>query len=122
MHSFALARGAPTRGVASPPHRPQATLHLLRVQRGFYSGRKRASRDAAASCAPTDSKSTAAPTWTRRLSPRIPRGAAIAAGRSITAPRNETRNCGEINRELLLRPEAEVVLGRGVRRCRPTAG
>jgi hypothetical protein len=35
---------------------------------------------------------------------------------------DETRNCGEINRELLLRPEAEVVLGRAVRRCRPTAG
>lgn len=37
--------------------------------------------------APTDRKSTAASTWTRRLSPRIPRGAATAAGRSITAPR-----------------------------------
>jgi hypothetical protein len=35
---------------------------------------------------------------------------------------DETRNCGEINRELLLRPEAEVVLGGAVRRCRPTAG
>jgi len=35
---------------------------------------------------------------------------------------DETRNSGEINRELLLRPEAEVVLGRAVRRCRPTAG
>jgi hypothetical protein len=33
---------------------------------------------------------------------------------------DETRNSGEINRELLLRPEAEVVLGRAVRRCRPT--
>jgi hypothetical protein len=36
-----------------------------------------------------------------------------------TAAPDETRNCGEINRELLLRPEAGVVLGRAVRR--PTA-
>ncbi|MEA2158637.1 MAG: hypothetical protein QOD66_1017 [Solirubrobacteraceae bacterium] len=42
----------------SPPH---AKLHLLSVQRGFYSGRGRASGDAAASCAPTDSKSAAPP-------------------------------------------------------------
>jgi hypothetical protein len=38
-----------------------------------------------------------------------------------TAPLDETRNFDEIDRELLLRPEAEVVLGRAVRRCRPTA-
>jgi hypothetical protein len=34
---------------------------------------------------------------------------------------DETRNYGETDRELLLRPEAEVVLGRDVRRCWPTA-
>src|ERR1019366_1065110 len=33
----------------------------------------------------------------------------------------ETRNCGETDRELLLRPEAEVVLGKAVRWCWPTA-
>jgi len=41
-------------------------------------------------------------------------------GREMHAT-DEARNCGEINRELLLRPEAGVVLGRAVRRCRPTA-
>jgi len=34
---------------------------------------------------------------------------------------DETRNSGEIDREVLLRPEAKVVLGRAVRRCWPTA-
>ena len=34
---------------------------------------------------------------------------------------DETRNYGQTGRELLLRPEGDVVLGRGVRRCWPTA-
>jgi hypothetical protein len=34
---------------------------------------------------------------------------------------DETRNDGEAERELLLRPEAEVLLGRDVRQCWPTA-
>jgi hypothetical protein len=34
---------------------------------------------------------------------------------------DETHNYGETDRELLLRPEAEVLLGRDVRRCWPTA-
>jgi hypothetical protein len=33
------------------------------------------------------------------------------------APLDETHNCGETERELLLRPEAEVLLGRDVRKC-----
>src|SRR5450755_3193531 len=48
--------------------------------------------------------------------------AEVLAGVKQAPAWDETRNCGEINRELLLRPEAEVVLGRAVRRCRPTAG
>jgi hypothetical protein len=47
--------------------------------------------------------------------------AVVSSGALEKPARDETRNCGEINRELLLRPEAEVVLGRAVRRCRPTA-
>jgi len=35
---------------------------------------------------------------------------------------DETRNDGETERELLLRPEAEVLLGRDVRQCWLTAG
>jgi hypothetical protein len=39
----------------------------------------------------------------------------------VSVARDETRNCGETDRELLLRPEAEVVLGKAVRWCWPTA-
>jgi len=56
--------------------------------------------------------STAAPALPRRAGART-------AG--LPPATDETRNYGEINRELLLRPEAEVVIGRAVRRCRPTA-
>jgi hypothetical protein len=56
----------------------------------------------------------------RVRAPRRVRAAATTASAPPSA-QDETRNCGEINRELLLRPEAEVVLGRAVRRCRPTA-
>src|SRR5450755_1568016 len=55
-----------------------------------------------------------------RASPRRVRAAATTASAPPSA-QDEARNSGEINRELLLRPEAEVVLGRAVRRCRPTA-
>ena len=57
----------------------------------------------------------------RMALPHLPGKASVGAIRIETCARDETRNCGEINRELLLRPEAEVVLGRAVRRCRPTA-
>src|SRR5450432_538874 len=57
----------------------------------------------------------------RMALPHLPGKASVGAIRIETCARDETRNCGEIHRELLLRPEAEVVLGRAVRRCRPTA-
>ena len=50
-----------------------------------------------------------------------PKNSGASLGPSEACGMDETRNCGEINRELLLRPEAGVVLGRAVRRCRPTA-
>jgi hypothetical protein len=56
----------------------------------------------------------------RERAPRRVRAATTAS--APPAAQDEARNCGEINHELLLRPEAEVVLGRAVRRCRPTAG
>jgi hypothetical protein len=45
----------------------------------------------------------------------------VCADLELPPGTDETRNCGELDRELLLRTEAEVVLGRAVRRCRPTA-
>ncbi len=56
----------------------------------------------------------------REHAPRRARAAAATASAPPSAP-DEARYSGEIDRELLLRPEAEVVLGRAVRRCRPTA-
>jgi DNA-binding protein HU-beta len=53
--------------------------------------------------------------------PRKEKPVLAAIGLTPTAPLDETRNYGETDRELLLRPEAEVVLGRDVRGCWPTA-
>jgi hypothetical protein len=50
-----------------------------------------------------------------------PLEAEVTIALELTAGLDETRNDGEIERELLLRPEAEVLFGRDVRQCWPTA-
>ena len=49
------------------------------------------------------------------------RRAGTRAGARVALGSDETRNHGDADREHLLRPEVEVVSGRDVRRCWPTA-
>src|SRR5450755_4703764 len=48
----------------------------------------------------------------RTAAPALPRRAGARRTAGLAPAMDETRNCGEINRELLLRPEAEAVLAR----------
>ncbi len=50
-----------------------------------------------------------------------PRAAKTRGNSGLCIEKDETRNYDETDRELLLRPEVEVIFGRHVRQCWPTA-